>query len=157
MDPANFLTAPSLAWDAMLIHTNVKLDFISNADILILIERMKRGGLCFVGSKSYLKTQTNTCQIMFQIKNQIIYSMRTLKLYMDVQCMSCLPDQCWLHHTHACVVFAICAVASVFCSFSFVCGSTRLRALLCWRLPCPSFVNLMADCACGRRLVCCPL
>ena len=53
--PANYLSVPSLAWGAMLIHTGVKLDLISNDDILIMIERMQRGGLCFVGSKRYVK------------------------------------------------------------------------------------------------------
>ena len=51
LDPANYLTAPSLAWDARLLHTRVKLDLISNSDILVMVEKMKRGGLCFVGSK----------------------------------------------------------------------------------------------------------
>ena len=55
LDPSNYLTAPSLAWDAMLLHTRVKLDLISNSDILLMVEKMKRGGLCFVGLKRYVK------------------------------------------------------------------------------------------------------
>jgi hypothetical protein len=55
LDPANYLTAPSLAWDAMLMLTNVELELISDLKVLDIIERMKRGGLCFVGSKRHVK------------------------------------------------------------------------------------------------------
>jgi hypothetical protein len=55
LDPANYLTAASLAWDAMLLKTKVELDLISNVEILDMFERSKRGGLTFVGSKRYAK------------------------------------------------------------------------------------------------------
>ena len=55
LDPANYLTAPGLAWDAMLLMTKVKLDLISDIDMLTMIERQKRGGLCYVGSKRHVK------------------------------------------------------------------------------------------------------
>ena len=54
LDPANYLSAPSLAWDAMLLLTNIELDLITDLKMLDLVERMKRGGLCFVGSKRYV-------------------------------------------------------------------------------------------------------
>ncbi|MFM7980491.1 MAG: hypothetical protein ACKPKO_14350, partial [Candidatus Fonsibacter sp.] len=55
LDPSNYLTAPGLAWDAMLLQKKVKLDLINDVDMLSMIERQKRGGLCFVGSKRYVK------------------------------------------------------------------------------------------------------
>jgi len=55
LDPANYLSAPSLAWDAMLLITEIELDLIYDLKILDIIERMKRGGLCFVGSKRHVK------------------------------------------------------------------------------------------------------
>jgi hypothetical protein len=55
LDPANYLSAPSLAWDAMLLMTRIKLDLITDLEILDMVERMKRGGLCFVGSKRHVK------------------------------------------------------------------------------------------------------
>ena len=55
LDPANYMTAPSLAWDAMLLKTEVELDQITDIEVLKMIENMKRGGLCFVGSKRYVK------------------------------------------------------------------------------------------------------
>ena len=58
LDPANFLTRPSLAWGTMLLHTRVKLNMLSNADILLMVEKTTRGGLCFVGSKRYVKANS---------------------------------------------------------------------------------------------------
>jgi hypothetical protein len=55
LDPANYLSAPSLAWDAMLLLTGIELDLITDMKMLDMVERMKRGGLCFVGSKRYVK------------------------------------------------------------------------------------------------------
>ena len=55
LDPANYLTAASLAWDAMLLKTNVELELITDVSILDMFERSKRGGLTFVGSKRYAK------------------------------------------------------------------------------------------------------
>ena len=55
LDPANYLTAPGLAWDAMLLKTGVKLELITDIEVLKMYESMKRGGLCFVGSKRHAK------------------------------------------------------------------------------------------------------
>ncbi|MFM7854216.1 MAG: hypothetical protein ACKO96_20405 [Flammeovirgaceae bacterium] len=52
LGPANYLTAFGLAWDAMLLMTKVKLDLISDIDMLI---KLKRGGLCYVGAKRRVK------------------------------------------------------------------------------------------------------
>jgi len=53
LDPLNYISAPSLAWDAMLLKTDITLDLISDVKMLEMIERHKRGGLCFVGSKRH--------------------------------------------------------------------------------------------------------
>lgn len=55
LDPANYLTAASLAWDAMMFKTDVELELITDIEILDMFERSKRGGLTFVGSKRYAK------------------------------------------------------------------------------------------------------
>ncbi len=55
LDPANYLTAPGLAWDAMLLQTGVHLDLITDLEMLKIFESAKRGGLCFVGSKRHVK------------------------------------------------------------------------------------------------------
>lgn len=55
LDPANYITAASLAWDAQLLKTGIELEQNSDIKIPDIIERQKRGGLCFVGSKIHVK------------------------------------------------------------------------------------------------------
>ena len=55
MDPVHYVSAPGLAWEAMLLNTKVELDLITDLEIMDMIERQKRGGLCFVGSKRYVE------------------------------------------------------------------------------------------------------
>ena len=54
LNPANYLTFPGLAWDAMLLKTNINLELINDLQVLDIMERMKRGGLCFLGSKRHV-------------------------------------------------------------------------------------------------------
>ena len=54
LDPADYLTAPGLAWDAMLLKTGVELELLSDLELLNLMEDMKKGRLCFVGSKRHV-------------------------------------------------------------------------------------------------------
>ena len=58
LDPANYISAPGLAWDAMLLNTKVELDLITDFEIMDMIERQTRGGLCFVGSKRYVEANS---------------------------------------------------------------------------------------------------
>ena len=51
LDPANYQTAASLAWDAALLKTKIELELITNQEILTMIEKSKRGGLTFVGAR----------------------------------------------------------------------------------------------------------
>ncbi|XP_057311370.1 uncharacterized protein LOC130649159 isoform X1 [Hydractinia symbiolongicarpus] len=46
LDPAHFYTAPGLAWQACLKKTDVKLDLLSDMDMLLFVEMGIRGGLC---------------------------------------------------------------------------------------------------------------
>jgi len=55
LDPANYISAPGLAWDAMLLKSNIQLELMHDTKVLDIMERMKRGGLCFVGSKRHVK------------------------------------------------------------------------------------------------------
>ena len=55
LDPANYLASPGLAFDSMLLKTGVELEQITDIEMLNMFESMKRGGLCFVGSKRYAK------------------------------------------------------------------------------------------------------
>ena len=51
LDPANFLTLPSLALQACLKVSNVQLDLITNSEMLLMIEEAVRGGITQVITK----------------------------------------------------------------------------------------------------------
>jgi hypothetical protein len=48
LDPAHFYTAPGLAWEAALKKTRVKLELLTDEDMLLMIEKGIRGGMCHV-------------------------------------------------------------------------------------------------------------
>ena len=45
LDPAKFLSVPGLAWQAALKKTKVKLDLLTDIDILLMVEKNIRGGI----------------------------------------------------------------------------------------------------------------
>ena len=46
LDPAKFLSAPGLAWQAALKRTKVKLDLLTDIDMSLMVEEGIRGGIC---------------------------------------------------------------------------------------------------------------
>ena len=46
LDPAHFLSAPGLAWQACLEKTGVKLELLTKSDMLLIAEKGIRGGIC---------------------------------------------------------------------------------------------------------------
>ena len=46
LDPPKSLSAPGLAWQAALKKTKVKSDLLTNSDMLLMIEKGKRGEIC---------------------------------------------------------------------------------------------------------------
>ena len=46
LDPAHFLLAPGLAWKSCLKKTGVKLELLANVDMLLIVEKGIRGGIC---------------------------------------------------------------------------------------------------------------
>ncbi len=55
LDPLNYITAASLSFDASLLKNDVEIGLISDIKIMDIMERGKRGGWTFVGSKIYVK------------------------------------------------------------------------------------------------------
>ena len=45
LDPAHFLSLPGLAWQACLKKTNVKLELLTDYDMLLMVEEGIRGGI----------------------------------------------------------------------------------------------------------------
>ena len=46
LDPVKFLSAPGLAWQAALKKTEVKLELLTDIDMLLMVEKGIRGGIC---------------------------------------------------------------------------------------------------------------
>ena len=46
LDPAHFLSAPGLSWQACLKKTGVKLELLTDNDMLMIFEEGTRGGMC---------------------------------------------------------------------------------------------------------------
>ena len=46
LDPAHFLSAPGLAWQACLKKAGVKLELLTDYDMLLMVEEGTRGGIC---------------------------------------------------------------------------------------------------------------
>ena len=46
LGPAGFLSAPKLAWQACLKKTDVKLELLTEPDMLLMVEKGIRGGIC---------------------------------------------------------------------------------------------------------------
>ena len=51
LDPAHYLTAPSLAWDALLKYTGKELELLTDVDMYLFIERGLRGGISRVSRR----------------------------------------------------------------------------------------------------------
>ena len=46
LDPVRFLSAPGLAWQAALKKTKVKLDPLTDIDMLLMVPKGIKGGIC---------------------------------------------------------------------------------------------------------------
>ena len=46
LDPAHFLSVPRLAWQACLKKIRIKLELLTDIDILLMVENGIRGGIC---------------------------------------------------------------------------------------------------------------
>ena len=46
LDPVKFLSTPGLGWQAALKKIGVKLELLTNTDMLLMVEKSIRGGIC---------------------------------------------------------------------------------------------------------------
>ena len=45
LDPVKFLSAPGLAWQAAFKKTEIKLELLTDIDMLLMVEKGTRGGI----------------------------------------------------------------------------------------------------------------
>ena len=46
LDPAHFISLPGLAWQACLKKTNIEVELLTDYDMLLMVEKGIRGGIC---------------------------------------------------------------------------------------------------------------
>ena len=51
LDPAWYYTSPGLSWDALLKYSGVKLELLTDPDILLLFEKGIRGGISMISNR----------------------------------------------------------------------------------------------------------
>ena len=69
LDPLYFVSAPGLAWQACLKRTGVKLELITDYDMLLMIEKRIRGGIC---QARHRYAKANIWKIMIKTMNHHI-------------------------------------------------------------------------------------
>ena len=86
LDPAHFLSAPGLAWQACLKTTSVKLELLTDYDMLLMVEEGIRGGICHAIHR-YVKANNKLWKITIKMKNLPIFNIYTQIIYMVGQCL----------------------------------------------------------------------
>ena len=65
LDPAHILSLPGLAWQACLKKTNMKLELLTDYDMLLMVEEGIKGGICHSihryakANNKYMKNNNN--------------------------------------------------------------------------------------------------
>ena len=68
LDPAWYYTSPGLSWDALLKHSKVKLELLSDPDMLLMFEKGIRGGISMISNRhgrannKYMKEKFDSSQ-----------------------------------------------------------------------------------------------
>ena len=82
LDPAHFISLPGLAWQACLKKTRAELEFITDYDMLLMIEEGIRGGICHAvhryakANNKYMKNYDKTKEssyIQYLDANKLIW------------------------------------------------------------------------------------
>ena len=77
LDPARFLIAPGLAWQAALKKTKTKLDLLTDGNILLMVEKGIRGGICHA---IYRYVQANNTYMTDHDKNKELTYLKYLNV-----------------------------------------------------------------------------
>ena len=81
LDPAHFLSEPELAWQACLKKTGVKFELLTNINILLMVEKEIRGGICHAihryakADNKYMKNKESSYLMCFDANNLYEWAM----------------------------------------------------------------------------------
>ena len=85
LDPAKFLSAPGLVWQAALKKTGVELELLTDTDMLLIVETGIRGGICHA-IHHYPKAYHKYMKDIIKLKNHHILNIGMQIIYMTGQC-----------------------------------------------------------------------
>ena len=85
IDPAKFLSAPALVWQAALKRTKVKLDLLTDIDMPLTVEKSIRGAI-YHSIYRYAKANNKHMKDYEKIKNRHIFSIEMYIVYMNGKC-----------------------------------------------------------------------
>ena len=73
LDPLHYYTAPGLSWDALLKHTKIDPELLTNMNMHLLIEKGMRAGISMV-SKRHAKANNALCSTDYDPHKEITTS-----------------------------------------------------------------------------------
>ena len=72
LDPAHYVSAPQLSWDAMLKQTRVQLELITDPEMYRMLANSMRGGICMISGR-YSKANNKYMGTLFDPTKPKIY------------------------------------------------------------------------------------
>ena len=96
IDPLKFISAPGLAWQTALKRTEVKLELLTDVDMLLMVKKGIRGEICYALYR-YAKAITNIQKIIRGTK-------LTISLVFITKSYFAVPKNIWLNSTYYFVV-----------------------------------------------------
>ena len=69
LDPVHFLSAPGLAWQARLKKTGVKLELLTDNNMVLMVGKGIRGGICYTiyryakANNKYMKNYNKSIEL----------------------------------------------------------------------------------------------
>ena len=83
IDPCHCYSAPGLTWQAGLKYTKIKLDLLSDIDILLSFEKAIRGGISGIMGSRYAKSDENHKLLYVDANNLYGWAMMQNQPYSD--------------------------------------------------------------------------
>ena len=81
LDPARFFSTPGLAWQAALKKTKVRLDILTDLNVLLLVQKSITEGICHSVYR-YAKANNKYMEDYIKIKNPHIFNIGRKITYM---------------------------------------------------------------------------